>query len=158
MRNGKQFSIMGMCVPRSITVPSPTLFLNIIMAIYTYIPEKNCNIVQTEADVAIMSLNPSIANYQTVDFCISKKKENWWYMNVQQLKTSKPNIHYKSYSTGHFLMPNKCHAHPQKLFPYRRQDKKFYVSRHRRYIFRAVTIFFTESDISNPIFPVKLMF
>jgi hypothetical protein len=31
--------------------------------------------VQAEADVAIMSLNPSIAYYQTVDFCISRKKE-----------------------------------------------------------------------------------
>lgn len=102
------------------------------MEIYTYIPEKNCNIVQIEADVAIMSLNPSIANYQTVDFCISKTKENWSYMNMQQLKTSQSNIYYKSYSTGHFLMPNKCHAHAYKLFPYRRQDKKFYVSRHRR--------------------------
>jgi hypothetical protein len=49
--------------------------LNIIMTIYTYIPVKNCNIVQNEADVAIMSLNPSIVNYQTVDCCISRKKE-----------------------------------------------------------------------------------
>jgi len=45
------------------------------MATYTYIPAKNCNIVQNDADVAIMSLNPSIVNYQTVDFCISRKKE-----------------------------------------------------------------------------------
>jgi hypothetical protein len=45
------------------------------MAIHTYIPVKNCNIVQNEADVAIMSLNPSIVNYQTMDFCISRKKE-----------------------------------------------------------------------------------
>jgi hypothetical protein len=45
------------------------------MAIYTYIPVKNCNIVQKDADVAIMSLNPSIVNYQTVDFCISRKRK-----------------------------------------------------------------------------------
>jgi len=45
------------------------------MAIYTYIPAKNCNIVQNEADVAIMSLNPSIANYQTVDFVLAVKKK-----------------------------------------------------------------------------------
>jgi hypothetical protein len=35
-----------------------------MMVIYTYIPEKNCNMVQTAADMAITSLNPSIANYQ----------------------------------------------------------------------------------------------
>jgi len=45
------------------------------MAIYTYIPVKNCNIVQNEADVATMSLNPSIVNYQTVDFVLAVKKK-----------------------------------------------------------------------------------
>jgi hypothetical protein len=44
------------------------------MTISTYIPVKNCNIVQIEADVAIMSLNPSIA-YQEVTFCANRKKE-----------------------------------------------------------------------------------
>jgi hypothetical protein len=66
MKNGKQVSVMGISKP---------IFLNLIMAIYTYIPAKNCNIVQNDADVAIMSLNPSIVNYQTVDFCTSRKKE-----------------------------------------------------------------------------------
>jgi hypothetical protein len=32
----------------------------IMMTKHTYIPVKNCNIVQIEAEVAIMSLNPSI--------------------------------------------------------------------------------------------------
>lgn len=45
------------------------------MVLYTYIPVKNCNIVQTEADVAIMSLNPSIANYQGTDICIIRKMD-----------------------------------------------------------------------------------
>lgn len=45
------------------------------MTIYTYIPVKNCNIVQTEAEVAIRSLNPSIANIQAVIFRISRKKQ-----------------------------------------------------------------------------------
>lgn len=41
----------------------------------TYIPVKNCNIVQIEADVAITSLNPSIAYHQEVIFCANRQRE-----------------------------------------------------------------------------------
>jgi hypothetical protein len=46
-----------------------------MMTIHTYIPVKNCNIVQIEAEVAIMSLKPSIANDQAVIFCASRKNK-----------------------------------------------------------------------------------
>jgi len=50
-------------------------------------------------------------------------------MKMQQLKTSQSNIHYKSYSTGHFLMPKIMSRTRPKLFPYKRQE---IASRHRR--------------------------
>jgi hypothetical protein len=67
MTNGKHVS-----VPPSVT-PTPKLISNLITT-YTYIPVKNCNIVQTEADAAIMSLNPSIENNPVTDFCISRQQ------------------------------------------------------------------------------------
>jgi hypothetical protein len=141
MTNGKQVSVMGITVARSITVPSPKLIFNIIMAIYTYIPEKNCNMVQAEADVAIMSLNPSIANYQTVDFCISRKKK--LIHEDAAAKTKSPsNKHYKSYSTRQFLMPNKMSSTRLKIASLQASSKKFRVTapsftqlKHKQFFF-----------------------
>jgi hypothetical protein len=62
-------------VPEENISRSSTLWKSRIMTIHTYIPVKNCNIVQTEAEVAITSLNPSIANNQAVIFRVSRKKQ-----------------------------------------------------------------------------------
>jgi hypothetical protein len=42
---------------------------------HTYIPVKNCNIVQIEAEVAIISLNPSIAISQAMIVPASRKTQ-----------------------------------------------------------------------------------
>jgi len=62
---------------------------NLIYDNATYIPVKNCNIVHTEADVAIMSLNPSIANLQSmIPWAKINKVQTLDVSVVQQLETT----------------------------------------------------------------------
>jgi hypothetical protein len=127
------------------------------MAIYTYIPEKNCNMVQAEADVAIMSLNPSIANYQTLDFCISRKKK--LIHEDAAAKTKSPsNIHYKSYSTRKFLMTNKMSSTRLKIASLQASRQEIPGHGTVVYTVKAQAIFFsTEFNASNHIFTVNLI-
>jgi hypothetical protein len=66
-----------------------------MMRMHTYIPVKNCNIVQIEAEVAIISLNPSITINQAVIIRAGRKTQtllirrysNWKQANPQHITT-----------------------------------------------------------------------